>query len=543
MLRVLLAAAAGGLLCLAFPTFDVWAAAPVAIGLLSVALVGVRGRVGFGLGTLAGLVFFVPTLSWSGVYVGALPWIALATLEALYVGLFGALVALLGRGRSVRPLVVAVAWTVTESLRGISPYGGFPWVKVAFSQADSPFGRLAALGGAPLVAFAVALVGGLLALGAVTVLPRVTAWLGAPALARTSTSAADAGASATPRPRLRAGAILAGALAVAVAGLLVPLPVAAEGNGSANVVGVQGNVPRPGLDFNAERRAVLDNHVAATEQVVEQVDAGQAPKPDLVVWPENASDIDPLRNADARALIEDTVEALDTPLVVGGLLADPDGVRNVSILFEPGRGPVDQYVKRHPVPFGEYIPNREFFRLFSDKVDLVRRDFLPGEGPGVFHVPTESGTIRAGLAICFEVAYDDVVRDVVTQGANLLVIQTNNATFGYTAESPQQLAISRLRAIEHGRSVLHVSTVGQSALITPDGTAHDVTTLFTQAVISGALPLRDTQTLATRIGPTPDWAAAVVLVFLIGEAVIRRRSRSEPLAHPEEKDDDDDDDA
>jgi apolipoprotein N-acyltransferase len=303
---------------------------------------------------------------------------------------------------------------------------------------------------------------------------------------------------------------------------------------------VQGNVARPGLDFNAERRQVLDNHVAATLKAQEDVDAGRAPAPDLVVWPENASDIDPLRNADAKSLILETVHALKRPLIVGGLLEEPVGfVSNVALLFEPGKGNTDRYVKRHPVPFAEYIPNRAFWRMFSTEVDLVTRDFVQGPAPGVFRVTTASGQqIRAGLAICFEVAYDDIMRDAVQGGANVLVVQTNNATFGYTAESPQQLAISRLRAMEFGRSVVHVSTVGQSALVTPDGTAHQVTSLFTQAVVRGALPLRDATTLATRLGEAPEWVAAAALLTMLALGV-----RGGRPAVPETTKEEDDDDA
>ena len=157
---------AGGLLCFAFPTFDVWVAAPLAQGLWSWAWVGAGLGRGFGLGLAGGLVFFVPTLSWSGIYVGAVPWIALAVLESVFVGLAGALVGWLSRDGRVRPLAFALVWVVTEGFRARAPYGGFPWLKIAFGQADSPFGRLVALGGAPFVGFVIALAGALLALAA-----------------------------------------------------------------------------------------------------------------------------------------------------------------------------------------------------------------------------------------------------------------------------------------------------------------------------------------------------------------------------------------
>ncbi|MFC3808261.1 apolipoprotein N-acyltransferase [Terrabacter sp. MAHUQ-38] len=520
MRRLLVSLLGGGLLCFAFPTFDVWVAAPFALALWAWAWTGAGARRGFLLGLAGGLVFFVPMLSWSGIYVGSLPWIALATLESLFVGLAGALVGWLGRAGRVRPLAFALVWVVTEGLRARAPYGGFPWLKLAFGQADSPFGRLVALGGAPFIGFVIALAGGLLALA-------VQAALGRPRM-----------------PARRVASSVAPALVLGFAGLAVPLPTDGQ---PAQFLGVQGNVPRPGLDFNAERRAVLDNHVAATLAAEKDVDAGRVPPPDLVVWPENASDIDPLRNADAKALILQTVETIKRPLIVGGLLEEPVGfLSNVALLFEPGKGNTDRYVKRHPVPFGEYIPNRSFWRIFSKEVDLVRRDFVAGPAPGVFDVSTPGGTqIRAGLAICFEVAYDDIMRDAVEAGANVLVVQTNNATFGFTAESPQQLAISRLRAMEFGRSVVHVSTVGESALITPDGTAHQVTSLFTQAVVRGALPLRDATTLATRVGEAPEWAAAAGLLVMLALGIRggRRtllRTAHDPARHKTKDEDDDD---
>ena len=517
----------GALLCFAFPTFDLWVAAPVALALWAWAWTGAGARRGFLLGAAGGLVFFVPTLSWSGIYVGAVPWLALATLQALFVGVAGSLYGWLGRLGRVRPLAFALVWVVAEGFRARAPYGGFPWLKLAFGQADSPFGRLVALGGAPFVGFVIALSGALLALAAQRALSAVAARRGG----------GDQAADPVRMPSRRIALPVAGALVLGVAGFAVPLPTDGP---TAQFLGVQGNVARPGLDFNAERRQVLDNHVAATLKAQQDVDAGRAPAPDLVVWPENASDIDPLRNADAKDLILQTVDALRRPLIVGGLLEEPAGfVSNVALLFEPGKGNTDRYVKRHPVPFAEYIPNRSFWRVFSKEVDLVTRDFVQGPAPGVFRVTTDAGQqIRAGLAICFEVAYDDIMRDAVQTGANVLVVQTNNATFGYTAESPQQLAISRLRAMEFGRSVVHVSTVGQSALITPDGTAHQVTTLFTQAVVRGALPLRDATTPATRLGEAPEWVAAAALLTMLALGV-----RSGRPAVPETTKEEDDDDA
>jgi apolipoprotein N-acyltransferase len=518
--RYLLAIASGLALWLAFPSHDLWALAPVGVAFLALATRRAPAWQGALLGLISGLACFVPLLSWSGVYVGALPWIALAVLESLYIALLGLACALLQRGPSlggagrVRPLVVASAWVAQEALRDTTPFGGFPWGRLAFSQADSPLAGLAALGGAPAVTFGVALVGGLFAAGVAQVVG-----------GGRSAAQSGPGSRAMARRALSAVPCVAGALAVMLAPLAVPRSTTGA---TGRFLAVQGNVPRAGLRFNAERRAVLDNHAAVTQRVAAAVKAGTQPRPDLVVWPENASDIDPLRNPDAAAVINATVDAINAPLILGAVLDEPlPKVSNASLLYLPGRGLVARYVKQHPVPFAEYIPYRSFFRHFSDKVDLVRADFTAGKGAGVFRVPARDGaTIAAGTIICFEVAYDGLVRDTVDHGANVLLVQTNNATFGYTDESVQQLAISRIRAIEHDRSIVHVSTVGVSALITPDGTAHQRSTLFTPAALAADLPLRTDRTVADRVGPWPEditSAGVVMMLALLGLRRLRRR--------------------
>jgi apolipoprotein N-acyltransferase len=288
-------------------------------------------------------------------------------------------------------------------------------------------------------------------------------------------------------------------------------------------------VARPGLDFNAERRAVLDNHVAATVALAARVRSGRAPAPELVIWPENASDIDPLRNPDAAAVIQLASQSIGVPLLVGAVLREPVGeLTNAGIVYRPGSGPGARYAKQHPAPFAEYIPYRSFFRRFSDKVDLVRLDFHAGSGPGVLPM----GRARVGDVICFEVAYDGLVRDTVRGGATLLAVQTNNATFGYSDESVQQLAMSRLRAVESGRSVVHISTVGISALIRPDGSMVRRSALFRQDVLQAELPLRTAGTPATRVGSWPEALLAILGLGLglAGELSSGRRRSADAVA-------------
>jgi apolipoprotein N-acyltransferase len=496
------AVVSGLLLLVAFPPINIWFAAPVGVALLGLATYRRRFWGGFGLGLLNGLALLVPLLNWAGGYVGAV-WLLLPAGESVYFGLLGGLSALvtpvLARWRWSWPLVTGLLWVLEEGLRDRTPFGGFPWGRLAFSQGDSPLLRLAELGGAPLVTFGVAVIGGFVALAFLTLVP---GWR-------------------EPGP-IALNRLVPAVLAIGLAWTPLLVPAASGGPTSPTMVAViQGNVPRLGLDFNAQREAVLNDHVEATLQLAADVKAGRSPQPAVVVWPENASDVDPIDNPDAGARIDQAADTIGAPILVGGLLdgPGPNQVRNVGIVWNPGTGPGQVYAKRHPVPFAEYIPIRSFARLITDKVDLVRTDFVPGNTPGVMKV----GPATVGDVICFEVAYDGIVRDTVTGGAQMLVVQTNNATFT-AAEAAQQLAMVRLRAVEHGRPALMASTVGISAFVDPDGTVHDATAFNQRAVIERELGLRTSRTMATELGEAPELVLlAGALVTLVTATVIRRR--------------------
>jgi apolipoprotein N-acyltransferase len=498
------ALAAGPIMLVAFPPYDLWWAAPVGVALLGAAAFGRGFWWATGLGMLTGVTFFVPLLNWAGGYVGPV-WLILPVAEAGYIAVLAGISAVctpvVQRWRWTLPLVTGAVWVLQEALRDRTPFGGFPWGRLAFAQGESPLLGLAALGGAPLVTFGVAALGGVILL-IVDIALRVRTWHWRQSAVRAITGAAALGL-------------------VLVAGpLLVPSPAA--GGATVQVAIVQGNVPRLGLDFNAQRRAVLDNHVNATLALARDVTAGTAAAPDFVVWPENASDIDPLANLDAKARIDEAANAIGVPILVGGLLhgPGPKDIRNVGIVWEPGVGPTHTYVKRHPVPFAEYMPIRSFARMITDKVDLVRSDFVAGPTPGV--MPIDGAVI--GDVICFEVAYDEVVRDTVTGGAGLLVVQTNNATFN-EAEARQQLAMVQLRAVEHGRPALMASTVGVSAFVDEAGNVYDATPFNAPALISREVNLGTSRTIATRVGPMPELALAVVAIGVLAVAVVQRRSR------------------
>ena len=500
--RLILALASGLSLWLAFPTYDLWWMAYVGVAGLALATVGVGPGRGALLGLVAGLAYFVPLLSWTGIFVGALPWLALAVLQTLYIVGIGLVLGFLQRDR-VRPLVVALAWVVSELVRATTPFGGFPWGRLAYSQADAPTLGVVSLLGAPGLTFVVALVGALAARGIQLLVSRPRP---------------------TGIPPWRAPVALAGALVLLLGPLAVPRPTDGE---PVQVLGIQGNVPEMTLEFNAQRRAVLDNHAQTTLAAAERIEAGEIPAPDLVLWPENSSDIDPLRNQDAAEVIAEAVDAVGVPLIVGAVLRGPEEyVSNASLLYLPGGGVVDRYVKQRPVPFAEYIPYRDFFRMFSDKVDLVRTDFYPGSEPGVLPVPlADGGELLLGVAICFEVVVDDLMRENVLLGAEVLFVPTNNATFGFTDESEQQLAVSRVKAVELGRSVVHVSTVGVSGMVQPDGQVVGKTELFTRDIVSGEVPRRTDLTLAAHLGWWPERVAVAGLgVFLVLGVLRRTRS-------------------
>jgi apolipoprotein N-acyltransferase len=489
-----LTAAVSGLLGVAaFPPYGLWPFAAVSVAGLSLAVRGRRARTGAWLGYLWGWAFFGPLLSWSGVYVGPV-WLLLPFAEAAFIALLGAALTVLV-GLRFAPVWVAGGWVAEEALRDRLPFGGFPWGRWAFSQADSSLRWFAALGGAPLVTAAVGLAGAALAVAVDGV--RIRRW--------------------------RSVAVWAAVLvAVPLLGLAAEAPLRPGPPQRTEVVAlVQGDVPDRGLDFNARRRQVLDNHVRQTLALAADVAAGRIPRPVLVVWPENASDIDPFRNADARAQIERAVQAVGVPILVGAIL-DGDGTQriNAGILWSPTTGPGAEYVKRHPVPFGEYIPLRWLARKVTSKVDLVPVDMTRGKGDGL----VSGGPMPIGDVICFEVAYDALVRSSVRAGAQLLVVQTNNATFGHTAETYQQLAMSRLRAVETGRTVLQIATSGKSAVIDRSGdVVAESGALYTPAVIARPVAVSTSTTLATRLGAWPELCLSMVAVGALVVALAGRR--------------------
>jgi apolipoprotein N-acyltransferase len=490
---LLIGLAGGAALTAAFPPYGIWPLAVVGPALLVVALrqQGLRGS--FAVGAVFGLAFFVPLLSWV-VNVAWYAWAALAISEALIFAVFAVGQRLLLRLRAW-PVAVAGWWVAAEAFRDRWPWGGFPWGRLAMSQASAPTVRWVSAGGPPLLTFLIALAGACLA------------WL-------------------IVERRVLPAAGFACAAGVALAG--AALPVTTSGPASASVAAVQGDVPHarnlPTL-FNDTQ--ITQNHATATERLAAQVKAGRRAAPDLVIWPENSTDLDPFEYPAIYQEIMTAVRAIGRPILVGEFLQHP--ARNVGQLWVPGEGPTTIYAKRQLVPFGEVIPFRGLLSHITSLVSLQPVNLTPGHRAVVFPV----GRIRLGDVICYEIGFDDLVRSEVAAGANLLSAQSNDATFevdGQTGESLQQLAMARIRAVEFDRSVVVASTTGVSAIIAPDGSliAHSGT--WQQAVLDARVPLLTSRTLAERVGGWPEYVitalTAIALVAAAAGAVAERRRLS-----------------
>jgi apolipoprotein N-acyltransferase len=493
-------AIAGGLaLAGAFPPVGFWPLAAVGPALLVVALWNRGLGASFVVGLAFGLAFFVPLLSWL-INLAWYAWAALAIAEAVIFALLAIGQRLMLR-LPVWPLAVAAWWVAAEAVRARWPYA-FPWGRLAMSQAQAPTVRWVTVGGPPLLTFLIALTGAMLAW--LLLVPRRESLRrrAVPAIALTAA----------------AGASLAGWL----------LPVSGPGGPTAVVAAIQGNVPRAGTVSDLLRATtVTQNHVATTDQLARQVQAGARPAPDVVIWPENSTDIDPRTDPATYALIANAAARIGRPVLVGAVLENPR--RNAGQLWLPGRGPVATYVKRQLVPFGEYIPFRGLISTFSSLPSLQPINFTPGHRAVVFRI----GKVRLGDVICYEVGFDNLVASEVSAGANVLTEQTNDADFeldGQLGETLQQLAMARIRAIEFDRAMVVSGTTGVSAIIAPDGATIARSQTWQRVILDARVPLRSDATVAQRAGGWPEivlsaLAVAALAWALAGAAADRRRSR------------------
>jgi apolipoprotein N-acyltransferase len=520
----LLISVAGGLaLFAAFPPADIWPLAAAGPALLVVALTGRGLRAAVGCGLAFGLAFFVPLLSWlinEAWYV----WFSLAVALAVIFAVLAAGQRLLLRLR-FWPVAVAGWWVAAEGVRDRWPFP-FPWGRLAMSQTVAPDVHWVAIGGAPFLTFLVALAGAMIARAVLAVL----AGLAGPA----SRAGAEPRAAEEPRAagvrwfRGPLGPALAAVVTVGLvlAGGLLPVdPVA--GAPTVQAAAIQGDVPQArNLPAQLNDSEVTQNHAEATLRLAQQVKAGKLPAPDIVIWPENSTDLDPFEYPFIYAELAGAVAAINRPVLVGEVLQNPE--RNVGQLWLPGQGPTTIYTKRQLVPFGEYIPFRGLISSFSSLPSLQPVDFTPGHQAVVFDV----GKIKLGDVICYEVGFDSLVRSEVNAGANLLAVQSNDADFeidGQLGETQEQTAMARIRAVETDRAVVYASTTGESTIIAPDGGVITRSGVWRQAILDARVPLVSYRTLADRVGSWPEYVIIALTVLAFGWAVLIPRRRRAAL--------------
>lgn len=442
------------------------------------------GGGGFLIGLVHGLSLYLLLLPWIGEFVGAMPYVALSIVLALFSGGFGVFATLcLRKPRGI--LWYAFIYVAVEYLRSNYPFGGFAWVRLAWGQINGPLAQLASYGGPALVTFTTVIV----SLSLVCLAVR------------------------------RSKSAIAVLLVVGVAAGSAWLTNGQEEDtGRVRVAAIQGNVPRMGLDFNAQRRAVLANHVRETQKL------GSDNNADIIIWPENSSDVNPFTDVEAADLIDEALRTTQRPILVGTITREEDGPKNTMVVMDPDSGAGDKHNKKFLQPFGEYMPWRDFFRMITPMVDMAG-NFTPGTGTGVVRMNAESlgRAVALGVVTCYEVAFDAAGRDAVLNGAEILTTPTNNATFGFTDMTYQQLAMSRMRALELDRAVVVAATSGVSALVQPDGEVTAKTQIFEPATLQDSMPLRDSITVAARYGLYVELALVIIGAFIALWLVVTRK--------------------
>jgi apolipoprotein N-acyltransferase len=486
LFALVISAASGFLYNGSFPALHVWPLALVALFGLGISLIGRSFWTGTLVGLVFGLTFWLSLIHWLTLYLGPVPWLALGILQALFVALSGGVLAIvLNKGNNLFAspwwkipgvaVIASAVWTLRETITSVFPYGGFSWGRLAQSQSESPYSQLVAWTGIAGLSFLVAMIA-FLTLQVVR----------------------------QPSRTLFLVPILFAVVLIAIPAFPVTI------TGEMKVLAVQGN-SRAGLFDNAPPGEVLGDHVAGTLPY-------QGQDIDVVVWPENAADIDPLRSEQSAQILTELSRRLDAPIVTGTITkTSEDEYYNSSIVWTDSWQA--QYDKIRPVPFAEYMPDRAFWRFFQpDLVDLVSRDYSFGTRPNVIEI----ADVPVGISICFDITDDTQIYQMMDGGAEVIFAQTNNADFGKTSENLQQLEIARLRAIETARSVVNISTVGTSQIISPTGETIESIPAFEPGELLSSVPLSTTVTPAMMVGRIPEFLIAGVAVVGVFFILLRR---------------------
>jgi apolipoprotein N-acyltransferase len=505
--RAGLALVSGLLLSLAFEPVAIAYLIPVALAGFALSTHDLPARLAWIPGLVFGVAFYFTHIYWMSESIGPPAWIGLAGVEALFYGLLGAAAGPMSRLRWW-PVWLAAAWVTMELWRTGWPYSGMPWGRLSFGVVDTPVADSLAYIGMSGLSFLLALSGFLLA------------W---------------ALLEQDRRPRLVALGAVGGIFVLMVVPTITPYEL--DEPSTADVAVVQGNVPPPENDILADHPQVTENHVQATVDLAAEVARGSVQQPDFVLWPENSTAVDPFRDSTTNTGIRRASAAIGVPILVGAIVdAGDHHVLNQGIVWDPETGAGERYTKHHPVAYGEYMPLRSWLRAagIEDKGQLGRisRDMLSGTSDQ----PLRVAGVELADAICFDVAYDDVFYDQVDNGADLLAVQTSNASFIFTDQIDQQFAITRLRAIESGKYLVVASTNGITGVIAPDGSVLAQADPRTQDVLLEQVGLRPGVTPGIRLG---RWVAVLLpLVTALGLALrlvtYRRERRPAPEPAPAE---------
>lgn len=452
LIAFVLAAVGGFLGALAFPHWNLWLLLFPSLTLL---LSGIR-RAGtsrhpnlarFLIAMVWGLTFFAPQISWITTATNSLvSWIALTVLESFFIGGFGLFWGLgedlLNRHpRILWPLYLvwaAVAWLVFEQLRSLFPFQGFPWAKLGFAMVDSPLSAWAPWGGTIAVGAAVIMI----SLGVMDFFSRNSGFF-----------------------RRLVSAILV--LAILVVPQFIPAVKPASTGNSLRIAVIQGNTPRQiPSSAGGIPSEVLNLHVEESLKLLESLSPDE--RVDLVLWAENAADIDPRINIYAQEQVNKVASAFNAPMIFGTLGFNNKDIKNTIVFWKNNRA-LETYSKQHLVPFGEYLPWRKLFEIIAPNLsDLIPADISPGKKTAQIKIDAGGHKAVVATPVCFEIA-DDLIMQKAAQGANFIVVPTSNASFGSSDEATQQLAIARFRAKEHGLDTVQVSTMSSTARIDAEG--------------------------------------------------------------------------
>ncbi|VXB55909.1 apolipoprotein N-acyltransferase [Nocardioides sp. AX2bis] len=514
LVRLLVALVSGGLLATSFEPLTWWWVTPFCVAGLALSVAGLRPGRAWWPALVFAVAFYFPHIVWMrAVSTGA--WLALAGIEAVFYAALGPVLVVLMRHRAW-PLWGAGAWALAETVRSSWPFSGMPWGRLGFGVMDTPVAPALGYVGATGVGFGLALASFCLAAAVLTL----------------HGGAGGSRRTARAGTRAVAGPLVTVVVLVALTGLAAAFPVRLAVTGQATVAAVQPDVPGAGNDILAGFREVTASTVQETVDLAADVEAGRVPRPDLVLWPENSTAVDPFADTVTNAGIRRASAAIGVPVVVGGIVdGGPGEVLNQGLVWEQGdrtaEDVTERYTKRHPVPYGEYIPARDLLEdlgvpigNFGD-LALIPRDMVAGERT----TPLQVAGIAMADAICFDVGYDDVLHDQVLGGAELLAVQTSNATFIATDQVDQQFAITRARAVEAGRWLVVASTNGITAVVAPDGSVVAEVPRRATATLLEQVDLVEGVTPGVRVGRYAGWGALGLTAagLALGLAAGRRR--------------------